>query len=404
MQKTFILIILIFSAVYLGYFFLMALGVFKNNKKKIINKRKNNFAILIAARNEEEVIGNLINSLKKQNYPKDKYEIYVIVNNCIDNTKKVAEESGASILECTSFVKSKGDVLKFAFNKLKDKKNIDAYAIFDADNIVHKDFLKKMNDMLNRGYSVAQGFRDTKNVSDNWLSSSYAILYYLQNLFINKARYNLDMSSFLNGTGFVVKKDVIDKYGFNPVTLTEDIEFTIMCATNDEKIAFVEDAIIYDEQVTHFVDSLKQRKRWSFGTMQCIKIYGWNLIKKGFKEKNIECFDVILFNLLIVIQVIITTFSIISSIIVLFLSEPVNLSLKMYLIIPIIVYIIGVIFRIIVIKKCNKNLKDNISGILLFDIFLLSWIPINFICLFKKSCDWDQIKHSRNIKAEDLNI
>ena len=87
--------------------------------------------------------------------------------------------------------------LSLLFNKLKKEKDIDAYVIFDADNLVHRDFLSKMNDSLNMGYSVVQGFRDTKNVSDNWLSCSYAIMYYIQNLFLNKSRYNLGKSSLL---------------------------------------------------------------------------------------------------------------------------------------------------------------------------------------------------------------
>ena len=177
MEKI-IYILLIASLFYGLYFLVMATGVFGKKKEKINNSKKNHFAILIAARNEEEVIGNLIKSLKKQNYPKDKYDIYVIINNCTDNTLEVARDAGANIIECTEKVKTKGDVLKYTFNKLKDNKKIDAYVIFDADNVVHSDFLNKMNNSINAGYEVVQGFRDSKNVCDNWLSTSYALLYY----------------------------------------------------------------------------------------------------------------------------------------------------------------------------------------------------------------------------------
>ena len=179
MEKV-IYILLIASLFYGLYFLVMATGVFGKKKEKTNNSKKNHFAILIAARNEEVVIGNLIKSLKKQNYPKDKYDIYVIVNNCTDNTLEVARDAGANIIKCTEKVKTKGDVLKYTFNKLKDNKEIDAYVIFDADNVVHGDFLNKMNNSINAGYEVVQGFRDTKNICDNWLSTSYALLYYLQ--------------------------------------------------------------------------------------------------------------------------------------------------------------------------------------------------------------------------------
>ena len=235
MFEIIIYILLILSLIYGFYFLIMASGVFRKKKCEIDNNKKNHFAILIAARNEETVIKNLINSLKKQNYPSNKYDVYVIVNNCTDNTEEEARKAGAKVIVCTEKVKSKGEVLKFTFNKLKKEKDIDAYVIFDADNLVHRDFLSKMNDSLNMGYSVVQGFRDTKNVSDNWLSCSYAIMYYIQNLFLNKSRYNLGKSSFINGTGFVIKKELIDKNGYDPKTVTEDIEFVAMCAINGEK-------------------------------------------------------------------------------------------------------------------------------------------------------------------------
>ena len=146
MLKILTYVVMIITSFYLLYFVVMAVGVFRRKKEKILTSKKNNFAVVIAARNEETVIANLVNSLKKQNYPEENYQIYVIVNNCTDNTEKVAKEAGAEVIICTEKVKSKGDVLKFTFNKLKDNSDIDAYVIFDADNIVDRDFLNKMND------------------------------------------------------------------------------------------------------------------------------------------------------------------------------------------------------------------------------------------------------------------
>ncbi len=77
------------------------------------------FAVLIAARNEELVIGGLINSLLTQNYPPQLYDIYVIPNNCADNTALAARRLGAKVLECTVPVHNKGDVLRFAWDKLR---------------------------------------------------------------------------------------------------------------------------------------------------------------------------------------------------------------------------------------------------------------------------------------------
>lgn len=390
---------------YAGYYLITSIGIFKKRKKVTNNNddKKNFFAVIIAARNEENVIGKLIDSLKKQSYPSEYFDIYVIVNNCTDNTAIEAKKAGAKVISCTEKVSTKGEVLKYTFDLFKDNNKIDAYAIFDADNIVHHDFLAKMNDMINSGYSVAQGFRDTKNISDNWLTSSYAILYYFQSLFLNESRYNMGRSSFLNGTGFVIKKEVIDKHGFNPKTVTEDVEFTAMCAINNEKIGFATDAITYDEQTNSFDVSWKQRKRWSFGTMECLREYFPTLLKKGIKERNFECFDVGLFYLSVISHVVFNLLPIFLLINIIIHFNSLTFDNMLYKIIFIVIsYLFGVVVRIILLKRYNKSFKDNIGGVLLFDLFVFSWLPINFICLFIKSCNWDSIKHNRSVDIENV--
>ena len=306
MIKVVYYVIFYLSLTYGLFFVVTGLWGFSKRSSKQIkeHKPKTRFAILIAARNEASVIANLIESLNKQNYPKDLYKIYVIPNNCTDNTEEVARKAGAEILPCEIPVKTKGDVLKHIFAKFEDNKEVDAFAIFDADNIVDSNFLKEMNNALLSGFDVAEGNRDSKNVTDNWLSGSYSLFYYMQNFFFNRARMNLGLSAAINGTGFVVKKSIIEKYGFNPKTLTEDSEFTAQCSINGVRIAYVEKAKTYDEHPIKFVDSWNQRKRWSKGTLQCLRIYGKDLIKNVFKNSNMASLDMFMMFLAPIVQVI----------------------------------------------------------------------------------------------------
>ena len=397
-MKTLLITLISIIIIYFSYFIFICIGLFKKKTDIIIKNKKNKFAILIAARNEEKVIYNLIKCLNKQKYPNALYKIYVILNNCTDNTKDIVLKTNANILEVNN-INSKGEALKYAYNYLSNDNSIDAYVIFDADNIVDNNFLNSMNESLNNGYNVVQGFRKTKNINDNWLSSSYAIMYYIQGLFINKARFNLGKSAFLNGTGFMVKKSVIDKYGFNPKTITEDIEFTMMCAINNEKIAYNENALFYDEQVVNLKDSIKQRKRWSFGTIKCLKYYFKPLVINIFKNKSFICLDVIMFYLTVFMQIIIFITFIISLLFILLNNNITSVYYSLF--ISLILLLSGIILRIYLIKHYDNNIIDNIGGILIFDLFLLSWLPINLICLFKKNCTWDQIKHNRVVEIDN---
>lgn len=388
------------------YFLLTGLFAFKNMKKKLYKKHKpkNRFAILIASRNEEKVIGSLVKSLLNQNYPSDLYDVYVIPNNCTDDTLGEAKRAKAKIINCTVPTKSKGEVLKFTFEKLKNK-DIDAYIIFDADNVVHPDFLSKMNDVLCDGYKVAQGFRDSKNPSDTWISGSYSIFYWIQNFFFSKARMQMNGAASINGTGFMIKKEIIDEFGFNTVTLTEDVEFTAQCALNGVRVVFVEDAITYDEQPLEFKTSWKQRKRWSLGNIQCFKKYHKKLLRTYRKTGYIACLDMLLSFMAPLVQVLATILSIVLLVFRVFDVKLYDLFAYMYsygLIFFLFAYIANIVLNIFIVKYNNKSVKEILSGILLFTFFMISWIPINFVCLFKKDMTWEPIKHSRNVDIDEI--
>ena len=382
------------------YFAVTGLFGFKNYHKSMFgrHKPKYKFAIIVPSRNEEKVIGGLIKSLKKQRYPEKLYEIYVVPNNCTDDTAGAAKKAGATVIDCTVPVKVKADVLQFVFKKLKPRDDIDAYVIFDADNLVHPNFLARMNDALCEGVEVAQCFRDAKNMGDNWLTGSYTLFYFIQNFFFNRARMNFSGSAAINGTGFMIKKEVV-KDGFNTKTLTEDSEFTGQCALRGIQVAFVEEAITYDEHPQNFWASWKQRKRWTSGCISCLQIYGKDLIKTFFKIGHIACFDMVMMYLCPIVMVLGFFLSIV---LIVFHFTGVELFdffsylYAMGILFFVLAYLATVAMNIFVVKYNKKSIKNVLSGIILFALFLATWIPINIICIFKKTENWEEIKHDRS--------
>ena len=388
-------LLLIIVTVYNMYFLITSLFAFKKKKTPHNHNYKENFfSILIPARNEEEVIGNLLKSLKKLNYNKDKYEINVVLNNCTDNTYTIAKNENVNVIKCKNKIKSKGDALKEVFNTLKDR-NIDAYVIFDADNIVDSDFLKYMNESLNNGYKVAQGFRELKNKKNNWLSYSYALYYYIQNFFFNEARKKCKSSSSINGTGLMIKKEVIDKIGFNTKTLTEDLEFTGICALNNIKIDYVDKAITYDEEPTSLIISFIQRIRWIRGDIDCLKNYYKLLINKIISSKSKEALDC----LFIYLAPITNLFSTIVFILTLIIKDSFRISLISFALITLLSYTICTFLLI----HYNKKILHYLSGIVMFPIFLLTWTPITMVSLFNKKIEWKHISHKEKIQIEEIH-
>lgn len=258
----------IINLFWLYQFVISITSLIKFKEKPMLTDKKHRFIIALPANNEESVIGNLIKSLKMQDYDKSLFDIYVIADNCTDRTAEVARENGVIVYErFDETKKTKGYALNWFLDKMKDKKDdYDALLVFDADNVVDKNFLNVMNKKLCQGEVLVQGYRDIKNPTDTWVSGGYAIFYWTMNRLYHLARYNMGLSPLINGTAFMVKWDLLIDEGWNTKTLTEDIEFALINISKGVKLGWAKDAIVYDEQPLTFKQSWKQRERWSVRT------------------------------------------------------------------------------------------------------------------------------------------
>lgn len=376
-------------------------------KEKPLKINKNHkFMAIIPAHNEEAVVGNLIESLTKQNYDKNLYDIYVIADNCTDNTAKVAREAGAIVYErFDETKKTKGYALDWFLNqKIQENADYDAFFVFDADNIVHPNFIKAMNKKLCQGEEVVQGYRDIKNPSDNWITAGYALFYWTMHRFYHLARYNLGLSPLLNGTGFMVKFDVIKpEGGLKTVTLTEDIEYSLKRIIKGKRLGWSIDAIVYDEQPTSFKQSWSQRSRWTVGHMQCIKEYTKSLANAAKENKTMMNFDGFLY-IIGSIPMFVLTLVLLGTNFLMYAGDGMT---KAELIINILRYLIPTFLlpigtALIAMLLDRRPIKPMVKGLACYPLFMGSWLLINFKCLFKRETTWEKITHARNIKIGDV--
>ena len=378
----------------------------KLKEKPLKVKKDHKFMAIIPAHNEEAVVGNLIESLKNQTYNKELYDIYVIADNCTDNTARIARDAGAIVYErFDETKKTKGYALDwFLQQKIEENADYDALFIFDADNIVDKDFIKNMNKHLCQGEDVVQGYRDIKNPTDNWITSGYALFYWTMHRFYHLARYNLGLSPMLNGTGFMVRFDVIKPDGWNTETLTEDIEFSLKRIIAGSKVGWATDAIVYDEQPTGFKQSWSQRSRWTVGHIQCMQKYTGSLIN-GIKEhKDLKSIDGFLY-IIGSIPMFITTLALLAINMFIYLANQMTgaellLNYAMY-IVP--TFFLPILLAVFIMKLDGRPIKPMIKQILCYPIFMATWLAINFKCLFKRETTWEKIEHNRDIKITDVN-
>ena len=376
-------------------------------KDKPLKVNKNHkFMAIIPAHNEEMVVANLIESLKNQTYDKNLYDIYVIADNCTDKTAEVARKAGAIVYErFDNAHKTKGYALQwFLKQKIAENADYDAFFVFDADNIVDKNFIKNMNKKLCQGEEVVQGYRDIKNPTDNWITAGYALFYWTMHRMYHLARYNIGLSPLLNGTGFMVSFDIIkENGGWKTVTLTEDIEFSLKQIIQGRKLGWATDAIVYDEQPTSFKQSWSQRSRWTVGHMQCLKTYTGQLYKAVKEHKTLMNFDGLLY-IAGTTPILVVTFGLILINCIMYVSKAMTtwlfiVNILNYLI-PTLLFPIFTALFVMVLEK--KPIKPMIKGLLCYPAFMGTWVIINLKCLFKRETTWEKIEHVRDIKIAEV--
>ena len=381
-----------------------ACALIQFKEKPLIKNKKHKFMMILPAHNEASVIGALVESLQALDYPKELYDIYVIADNCTDNTAQIAKDLGAIVYErFDEKKKTKGFAMQWFLNqKIKENADYDAFCVFDADNVVDKNFLNAMNKKLCQGEEVVQGYRDIKNPADSWISAGYALFYWMMNRFYHLARYNLGLSPLINGTGFMVDFNLIKPTGWDTITLTEDIEFSLKNIAKGRKLGWATDAIVYDEQPTEFKQSWSQRSRWTVGHLQCMKYYTKDLAEGVLEYRTLMNFDGFLY--LMGIPMMIVTFLLLAINTVIFLADGMSAGALIFNYIKYIVatFIVPVLTAVFVMFIEKKPIKKMWKGILLYPVFMASWILINIKCIIKPNTQWEKIEHKRNVKINDM--
>ena len=265
-------------------------------------KKNHRYAVVISARNENAVIGDLIHSIRVQNYPQELIDIFVIADNCTDNTAAVAQEAGAIVFPRFNTEEiGKGYALDYGITCIREhysQNKYEAYFVFDADNVLDVNYFREMNKVFDGGAIASTSYRNSKNYGSNWITAGYAVWFMREAKYLSQARLTLGTSCAVSGTGFFVSAKIIEEMGgWKFHLLTEDIEFSTYSILNGRRISYCPTAMLYDEQPLTFKDSWNQRFRWAKGFYQVFFHYGAGLVKGIFKNKKgyrFACYDMLM--------------------------------------------------------------------------------------------------------------
>lgn len=379
-------------------------------------KKNHRYAFMIAAHNEEVVIGQLVASIKAQDYPAELIDVYVVADACTDDTAAKAREAGAYVYERNDLArKGKSWALDMGFNNVLDERGddyYDAFIIFDADNLLSRDYVKVMNQVVDMGYLAATSYRNSKNFDSSWISSAYGIWFLREARFLNNARMMLGTGCAISGSGWMVSNKIIRSMrGWAFHTLTEDIQFSTFCAANGVRIAYAP-AEFFDEQPVTFKASWVQRMRWTKGFYQVFFSYGKNLAK-GIGMGRFVSYDMLMtiapgMILTLLSAIVNATYLIVGSLSHGFLATQSELSMCLASLIMTFgsMYIVFFILALLTTVAERKHIHATkrwriVTNVFTFPVFMMTYIPITVIALFKK-VEWVPTKHEFAMSVDQV--
>ena len=360
------------------------------------------YAVLISARNEEAVIGNLINSIRSQTYPSQLVDIWLVADNCTDNTAGLVRDMGCHVIE--RFNKEqvgKGYALSYLLDHMISEgvaDRYDAFFVFDADNRLDKHYIEEMNKAFHAGFKILTSYRNSVNLADNWVSSGSALWFIRESRFLNNSRMLFGSSCHVGGTGFMFSQEIMRRNrGWKFHLLTEDLEFSMDSVLHGDRIGYCGTAILYDEQPVTFGQSWRQRLRWSKGFLQVFRYYGPALIKRAVRERDFSCIDFTLvlcpFMVLGIARFLLGCLFAACGFVT-WQSQLNSIGGWTYGIVLGVLAMMGLAALTCVAERgqIGATNKELFAYVLSFPIYMLSYVPISFQAVFSKA-EWKPIVH-----------
>ncbi len=281
---------------------LLILGLIVPKKVYPDTDTQKRYAVIICARNERLVIGNLIDSIHAQSYPAHLISTFVVADNCTDDTARICRDKGCTVYERHDPDHArKGYAMEYLFAQIDADYGInafDGYVIFDADNLLHPDFITQLNKaFVATDGNIVVGYRNTKNFDRNFISAGYGIHFMRSVVAYHRPRGFLGTATHIAGTGYVIPARLLQN-GWHYTCLTEDTQFSLESVAAGEIISFCEDAEFFDEQPYQVKVMMRQRLRWIKGRLYAFFTALPRLFTGIFTKnlrKSFSCYDMLFY-------------------------------------------------------------------------------------------------------------
>jgi 1,2-diacylglycerol 3-beta-glucosyltransferase len=255
------------------------------------------FLVFVPAHDEGEYLRPTLRSLRKLDYPPDRFHVVVIADNCTDNTAAIAEEEGCEAWVRTNpDLRGKGHALTWAFERVSALP-FDAVVVVDADTVGSTNLLRAFDRDLSRGFDAMQA-RDNLEFPPEtppWLRLISRATKNAQDRYVTGPRSRLRLYQGLQGTGFCLSRQTLIKVPWRANSICEDLEYGLELARHGISIHFVEDASVSATMTGQVKHASGQRQRWAGGSYALIAKSLPDFFWRTFRRGDWKCFDLCLY-------------------------------------------------------------------------------------------------------------
>jgi cellulose synthase/poly-beta-1,6-N-acetylglucosamine synthase-like glycosyltransferase len=252
------------------------------------------FAFLVPSHNEEALLGTLLDSLTRQQYPRNRYTVCVVADNCDDGTAAVAREGGAQVFERRDpGRRGKGYALAWLLAELDARgMRFDAYVVIDADSVIAPDFLATMAVELERGAHACQASNTVLNTMEAPSTALRWLAMTLMNHVRPLGRNGIGGSSNLSGNGMCLSRSLLDRFPWQAFGLVEDYQYYLDIVAHGECVRYVPEAVVRSHMPTSFKQMRTQDVRWESGSPEASPArMALRLLSAGLRERSVAPLD-----------------------------------------------------------------------------------------------------------------
>ena len=264
-------LIAVFLSLFLAYYLLYCIYVIycasKYNLWKIKYKYPSvnyyqNLNVAVYSHNNGNDIVELLEQLKRQDYPQDKYKINIILDNCNDGSAKLLEIIGGARLWRINSEDGnqigQNAAIEWYIDRVLATEYTNGFVFLNAENKVDINLLDKVNAVL-KDYSVVIGHRVPKEDGNRFTLAMRKLLDKFHSEIVMKGRSMAELQLTVDTSVMAIRQETLEKIRFiNVENQSFEYLYSMLLAKSDISTIFYDEMKVYDKNKTTLSDLFKK--------------------------------------------------------------------------------------------------------------------------------------------------